>query len=128
MKHQTAAKAGYGASMRDERLETVAPLLRPARLWTREEVLARPSPVPAAAGICAWYFTALPSRWTPRAVWRSTGGGCCMSDLPQATPSQPHPSQESRARSFQASVKSRHGVLHRPTVLHRPSCGGRPVQ
>jgi hypothetical protein len=59
MTHQAAAKAGYGPSMTDE-LQTAAPLLRPARLWTREEVLARPSPVPAAAGIYAWYFSPPP--------------------------------------------------------------------
>ena len=31
-------------------------LLRPARLWTRDEVLARPSSVPPEAGVYAWYF------------------------------------------------------------------------
>jgi hypothetical protein len=31
-------------------------LLRPARLYTREEVLGRPCPVPAEAGVYAWYF------------------------------------------------------------------------
>jgi hypothetical protein len=46
--------------MIDTWLAVAAPLLRPARLWTREEVLARPSPVPAAAGIYTWYFTSLP--------------------------------------------------------------------
>src|SRR5918996_2509887 len=46
--------------MTDEQLAAAAPLLRPASLWTREQVLARPSPVPATAGIYAWYFTALP--------------------------------------------------------------------
>lgn len=31
-------------------------LLNPERLWTREQVLARPSPVPASPGVYAWYF------------------------------------------------------------------------
>lgn len=31
-------------------------LLRPEKLWTREEVLASPSPVPSEAGIYGWYF------------------------------------------------------------------------
>src|SRR5260370_14494090 len=31
-------------------------LLRPQRLWSRAEVLARPSPVPKAPGVYAWYF------------------------------------------------------------------------
>jgi hypothetical protein len=32
------------------------PLLRPAKLHTRNEVLARPCPVPAAPGVYGWYF------------------------------------------------------------------------
>jgi hypothetical protein len=35
-------------------------LLRPSRLWTRSEVLARPSPVPRAAGFYGWYFRTIP--------------------------------------------------------------------
>jgi hypothetical protein len=31
-------------------------VLKPSRLWTRAEVLARPSPVPKCAGVYAWYF------------------------------------------------------------------------
>jgi hypothetical protein len=34
-------------------------LLRPQRLWTRSEVLSRPSPVPKAPGVYAWYFRGL---------------------------------------------------------------------
>ena len=45
--------------MNDEQLVAAAPLLQLARLWSREEVLARPSPVPAASGVYAWYFTPL---------------------------------------------------------------------
>ncbi|WP_345711564.1 GIY-YIG nuclease family protein [Kineococcus glutinatus] len=37
-----------------------ASLLDPARLWTRAEVLERPSPVPAKNGVYAWYFDAAP--------------------------------------------------------------------
>ena len=36
-------------------------LLRPTRLWTREEVLARPSCVPRAPGVYAWYFRNVPA-------------------------------------------------------------------
>lgn len=32
-------------------------LQRPERLWTRAEVLQRPSPVPPAAGVYGWHFT-----------------------------------------------------------------------
>ena len=36
-------------------------LLLPRRLWSRAEVLARPSPVPKAPGVYAWYFRNLDS-------------------------------------------------------------------
>jgi hypothetical protein len=36
-------------------------LLRPGRLWTRPEMLALPSSVPAAAGVYAWYFRQVPA-------------------------------------------------------------------
>jgi hypothetical protein len=35
--------------------------MRPERVWSRAEVLGRPSPVPAAAGTYAWYFKQLPA-------------------------------------------------------------------
>ena len=35
-------------------------IVRPARLWSRAEVLARPSPVPAVSGVYGWYFKSLP--------------------------------------------------------------------
>lgn len=38
-----------------------SPLLRPDRLYSRAEVLARPSPVPAVNGVYAWYFKQLPA-------------------------------------------------------------------
>jgi hypothetical protein len=34
-------------------------LLRPERLWTRQQVMFKPTPVPRAAGVYAWYFTGL---------------------------------------------------------------------
>ncbi|QKW62574.1 hypothetical protein HUT15_19730 [Streptomyces sp. NA03103] len=36
-------------------MEAVA-LVSPDRLWSAQEVLARPSPVPAAAGVYGWHF------------------------------------------------------------------------
>ena len=36
-------------------------LLRPKRLWSRHEVLSRPSPVPRSPGVYAWYFQGLES-------------------------------------------------------------------
>jgi hypothetical protein len=35
-------------------------LLAPARLWSRAEVLASPSPVPREPGVYAWYFRDVP--------------------------------------------------------------------
>jgi hypothetical protein len=38
-----------------------AEMLCPNRLWSRQEVLSRPSPVPKAPGVYAWYFRNMPS-------------------------------------------------------------------
>jgi len=37
-----------------------AQLLEPAKLWTRNEVLSRPGPVPKVAGVYAWFFRECP--------------------------------------------------------------------
>ncbi|MER6946819.1 GIY-YIG nuclease family protein [Nonomuraea sp. NPDC000554] len=39
---------------------STAELLEPVKLWEAAEVLTRPSPVPAVAGIYGWYFTQPP--------------------------------------------------------------------
>jgi hypothetical protein len=41
----------------------------PARVWSRREVLARPSPVPDAGGVYGWWFRRLPPL--------VDGSGCC---------------------------------------------------
>src|SRR5690349_13002148 len=38
----------------------MAAITKPDRLWSREEVLSRPCPVPAASGVYGWYFRDLP--------------------------------------------------------------------
>jgi hypothetical protein len=38
----------------------VSGFLNPRRLYSRQEVLARPSPVPAAGGVYGWWFRRLP--------------------------------------------------------------------
>jgi hypothetical protein len=43
---------GFNVSLCDE-------LLNPSRLWTRAEILSRPSPLPKLAGVYAWYFRSL---------------------------------------------------------------------
>lgn len=40
-------------------------LTSPERLWSATEVLARPGPVPSAAGVYGWYFDAAPSPGLP---------------------------------------------------------------
>jgi hypothetical protein len=45
----------------DELPHRAGPLVQPERVWSRAEVLGRPSPVPAVAGIYAWYFKQLPA-------------------------------------------------------------------
>ena len=35
-------------------------ITRPLRLWTRDEVLSSPSPVPLIAGVYGWFFRDLP--------------------------------------------------------------------
>ena len=39
----------------------ISKLINPKKLWSRKEILQRPSPVPAEDGIYAWYFKKLPS-------------------------------------------------------------------
>ena len=40
----------------------IAGFVDPTRLYSRAEVLARPSPVPAAGGVYGWWFGSLPPR------------------------------------------------------------------
>lgn len=37
------------------------PITLPTRLFSRTEVLGRPSPVPASSGLCCWYFQNVPA-------------------------------------------------------------------
>jgi hypothetical protein len=39
----------------------VVTFLSPERLWPRSEVLSRPSPIPAVAGVYGWWFNRLPA-------------------------------------------------------------------
>jgi hypothetical protein len=50
----------------------ITALSRPERLWTRAEVLVRPSPVPPVPGVYGWHFTAARQRvWTPTGCYMS---------------------------------------------------------
>jgi hypothetical protein len=54
------------------KMETAA-LLTPTKLWTRTEVLARPCPVPASAGVYAWFFDSCPQGVPTEGLVRSVG-------------------------------------------------------
>jgi hypothetical protein len=36
-------------------------ILQPMRVWSRDEVLSKPSPVPASPGVYGWFFRSLPA-------------------------------------------------------------------
>src|SRR4051812_32113265 len=44
-------------------------LLTPPRLFTRDEVVMRPTPVPAAAGVYAWYVDEVPPQVPVDGCW-----------------------------------------------------------
>ena len=46
--------------MRDTLSAEMGEFLNPRRVYSRQEVLARPSPVPAAGGVYGWWFRRLP--------------------------------------------------------------------
>jgi hypothetical protein len=46
--------------VRDTLSAEMGEFLNPQRIYSREEVLARPSPVPAAGGVYGWWFRRLP--------------------------------------------------------------------
>lgn len=46
---------------RDDNADVIRALQHPGRLGTRREVLERPSPVPAVAGIYGWHFVTAPA-------------------------------------------------------------------
>jgi SAM-dependent methyltransferase len=52
-------------------------LLHPKRLWSRQEILSRPSPVPKAAGVYAWYFRNLPPH-IPTTGSTNSAGFCLL--------------------------------------------------
>jgi len=51
----------------------VTSLLTPSKLWTRAEVVGRPCPVPASAGVYAWFFDWCPPGISPERLVRSLG-------------------------------------------------------
>lgn len=70
------------------------PLVNPNRLWSAQEVLVRPSPLPAAAGVYGWHFKQPPrpdldagcllyigiarGTWQTGPVLRTCASGCAI--------------------------------------------------
>ena len=44
----------------DEQQVAMTAILEPSRLWSRDEVLARPCPIPRESGLYGWYFSRVP--------------------------------------------------------------------
>lgn len=75
-------------------------LLRPSRLYRAEEVRGRESPIPAAPGIYAWYFTS-PPRLAPVAGCHTKDGAVLLyvGISPKAPPGNGRPPSRQTIRS-----------------------------
>jgi hypothetical protein len=74
-------------------------LVRPARLWSCAEVLARPSPVPSRPGVYGWYFSELP--WPIDTSQCVTWDGCTLlygGIAPKAPPANGRPASQQTLR------------------------------
>lgn len=49
-----------------------------SRVFSRDEVLSRPSPVPAASGVYGWWFRDLPALIDMTGATSVTPWPCCM--------------------------------------------------
>jgi hypothetical protein len=70
-------------------------LVQPTRLWSRAEVLARPSPVPSRPGVYGWYFKELP--WPIDTSQCMTWDGCTLlygGIAPKAPPANGRPASQ----------------------------------
>jgi hypothetical protein len=74
-------------------------LVRPARLWSRAEVLGRPSPVPSRPGVYGWYFKELP--WSIDTSQCVTRDNCTLlygGIAPKAPPANGQPASQQTLR------------------------------
>jgi hypothetical protein len=60
----------YAAAVGEDGEAGARSFVSPARVWSRSEVLSRPSPVPDAGGVYGWWFRQLPPLVDP--------SGCCQ--------------------------------------------------
>jgi hypothetical protein len=97
-------------------------ITEPAHLWSRDEVLARPSPVPPVPGVYGWYFRELPCRTDLSACVSSDGFQLLYVGIsPKAPPSNGgRPSQQSlstriryhfRGNAYGSTLRLTLGVL-----------------
>jgi hypothetical protein len=74
-------------------------LVQPTRLWSRDEVLARPSPVPSRPGVYGWFFSELP--WPIDTAQCVTLDGCTLlygGIAPKAPPANGRPASQQSLR------------------------------
>lgn len=74
-------------------------LVQPTRLWSRGEVLARPSPLPSRSGVYGWYFRELP--WPIDTTQCVTWDGCTLlygGIAPKAPPANSRPASQQTLR------------------------------
>jgi hypothetical protein len=74
-------------------------LVQPTRLWSRGDVLARPSPVPSRPGVYGWYFSELP--WPIDTSQCVTWDGCTLlygGIAPEAPPANGRPASQQSLR------------------------------
>ena len=76
-----------------------ATLLKPSKLWTRAEVLARLCPVPALAGVYAWFFDWCPQGIAPEQLVHSFGFMLLYVGIAPGPPSAPGKSSRETLRS-----------------------------
>lgn len=74
-------------------------LVQPTRLWSQDEVLARPSPVPRRPGVYGWYFSQLP--WPIDTTQCVSWDGCTLlygGIAPKAPPANGGPASQQSLR------------------------------
>lgn len=66
-----------------------AAFVNPGHLYSRQEALTTPSPVPAAAGICGWWFRRLAPMVKAGACARHDGLALLYTGISPARPTMP---------------------------------------
>jgi hypothetical protein len=102
-------------------LAKVETLLTPTKLCTRTEVLARPCPVPASAGVYAWFFDSCPQGVPTEGLVRSVGLALLYAGISPKPPSAvgtPEPPDAPEQASL--SLPRKRGRLYSPALARLP--------